>query len=265
MDNYIKEIKKGILDMHYLSQDSHIGSALSCVDIVAVLYFKIMNIDPKNPNKKNRDRFIMSKSHAVSALYAVLAEKGFFTKSLIKTYCQNKSKLPGHATKGSVPGIEASTGSLGHGIPIAIGMALAGKRDANDYRIFVLISDGECEEGTTWESALFASQHKLDNLIVIIDYNKLQALGKTNEVLNLEPLKEKWLSFGWQTKEIDGHNLSQIEKTLKSLPFEKDKPSVVIANTIKGKGLPTMEGKLESHYRSPDKEERDLFLKNLKN
>jgi transketolase len=265
MNNYLKEIKRDILNMHYFSQDSHIGSALSCVDILAVLYFKIINIDPKKPNNKNRDRFIMSKSHAVSALYAVLAEKGFFPKNLLETYCQNKSRLPGHATRGTVPGIEASTGALGHGLPIAIGMALAAKKNNDKHRVFVLISDGECDEGTTWESALFASHHKLDNLIVIVDYNKLQALGKTNDVLNLEPLKEKWLSFGWQAKEINGHDLYEIEKTLKYLPLKKDMPNIIIANTIKGKGIKTMEGKLESHYKSPGKEEYELFLENLKN
>lgn len=258
-----KGIRKEILKMHFLSQESHIGSALSCVDILTVLYFKILHINSKKPFDENRDRFILSKGHAVSVLYATLALKGFFPKNILKTYCENKSKLPGHATRGTVPGIEVSTGSLGHGLAMGAGMALVGKKDGKKYRVFVLISDGECDEGSIWESALFCSHHKLDNLTVIIDYNKLQALGRTNEILNLEPLEDKWTSFGWAVKEIDGHNHLQIEEVLSNPPFTKDKPSMIIAHTTKGKGISFLEDKLESHYKPPNKEQYELALKEL--
>lgn len=258
-----KEIRKSILRMHFLSQESHIGSALSCVDILTVLYFRILDINPKKPTDKNRGRFILSKGHAASALYAVLAEKGFFSKNILNSFCKDNSKLPGHSTINTVPGIEASAGSLGHGLPMATGMALADKKDKKLSRVFVLISDGECDEGTTWEAALFSSHHKLDNLTAIIDYNKLQALGKTNEILNLEPLKDKWISFGWNVKEINGHNFNEIENALKPNNLHKNKPYVIIAHTIKGKGISFMENKLAWHYKSPNREQYNLALKEL--
>jgi len=264
--NYQKianDIRKKILKMHFLSQESHIGSALSCADILTVLYFKILSIDPQNPLSENRDRFLLSKGHAASALYAVLSEKKFFDEKILDSFCQNGGKLPGHSTRNTIPGVEASAGSLGHGLPMATGIALAGKKDSKDYKIFVLISDGECDEGTTWESALFASHHKLDNLTVIIDYNKFQALGKTNEILNLEPLKEKWLAFGWQAIEINGHDFNEIEKALKAAPYQKGKPNVVIAHTIKGKGISFMENKLPWHYKSPNENEYKLANEEL--
>jgi len=254
MKETAKEVKKKILKMVYDSQCSHVGSALSCADILTVLYFKILSIDLKKPD---RDRFILSKGHACTALYAVLAEKGFFPKEILDTYCKDGSKLFGHSTINSLPGIEASAGSLGHGLPIGAGMALAGNRT------FVLMGDGECDEGSVWEAALFASHHKLDKLTAIIDYNKIQAFGETNKVLNLEPLKDKWVSFGWSVKEIDGHNLDEIEETLKNVPFEKDKPSLIIAHTIKGKGVSFMENQLAWHYKSPTKEQYEQALKEL--
>jgi transketolase len=222
-----------------------------------------MKIDPKNPESENRDRFILSKGHAAAALYATLAERGFFNKELLENYCKNGQKIAGHSTRGCLPGVEASTGSLGHGLPMGAGMALAGKCDKKDYRIFILMSDGECDEGSVWEAALFASHHKLDNLVAIIDYNKFQALGRTNEVLNLEPLGEKWRNFGWEVKETDGHNFSEIEKNLSPIPFKNQKPSLLIAHTIKGKGVSFMEDKLESHYKRLTKEEYEESLKEL--
>jgi len=256
-------IRKKILKMIFTSQASHIGSALSCVDILTVLYFKILAIDPKNPWLENRDRFILSKGHAVAALYATLAERGFFNKKLLKSYCANGSNLPGHASRNCVAGVEVSTGSLGHGLAIANGIALAGKRDKKNYRVFVLLSDGECDEGSTWEAILFAGHHKLDNLVAIVDYNKWQAFGRTNEVLNLEPFTKKWKDFGWSAKEINGHNFQEIFKSLGKIPFQKNKPSVLIAHTIKAKGLSFMEDKLESHYRSPSEEEYKKAIKEL--
>jgi transketolase len=255
-----REIRKKILKMIFTSQSPHIGSALSCVDILTVLYFKILAIDPKNPWLENRDRFILSKGHAASALYATLAQRGFFSEEVLNSYCLDGGKLPGHSTMHCVPGVEVSTGSLGHGLSIGAGMAIAAKGDNKNYRVFVLMSDGECDEGSVWETAMFASHHKLDNLIAIIDYNKLQAFGRTNNVLNLEPLKEKWISFGWAVKEIDGHNFTEIEK---SLNIRRSKPSVIIAHTIKGKGISFMENKLEWHYKSPNKEEYNLAIKEL--
>lgn len=256
-----RKIRKSVIEMKFISQSSHIGSALSCIDILAVIYFKILNLNKNNLKDQDRDRFILSKGHAVSALYAVLAEKGFFKKKVLNNYCKNGSKLSGHPTKDCLPGIEVSTGSLGHGLPMGTGMALAGKGDKRKYRVFVLMSDGECDEGSNWEAALFASHHKLDNLVAIIDYNKFQAFGKTNEVLNLEPLKDKWVAFGWNVQEIDGHNFKEIEESLCSLM--PGKPNIIIANTIKGKGVSFMEGKLEWHYKSLSKEEYETALKEL--
>lgn len=243
-----KEIRKKVLKMLYESQTAHLGSSLSCADILTVLYFGVLKIDPKNPLDEGRDRFILSKGHAAAGLYATLAEKGFFGAEILDSYCKDGGKLAGHSTRQCVPGIEVSTGALGHGLPMACGVALAGKKDKKDYRVFVLMSDGECQEGATWEAALFANQHKLDNLIVIIDYNKLQAFGRIGEILEIEPFVQKWQSFGWFTKEIKGHDFSEIEKSLIEIPAEKGKPTVIIANTIKGKGISFMEDKLEWHY-----------------
>lgn len=258
-----KEIRKKVLKMFFDSQTAHLSSSLSTVDILTILYFKILSLDPKNPWSDNRDRFILSKGHGVAALYATLAQRGFFPEEILDGYCQDGSKLPGHSTKDSVPGVEVSTGSLGHGLSMGAGMALAAKNDGKDYKIFVLMSDGECEEGSVWEAALFTSHHQLDNLIAIIDYNKLQAFGRTNEVLNLEPLKKKWESFGWEVKEIDGHNFSEIEKSLSKIPFEERKPSLLICHTVKGKGVSFMEDKLEWHYKNLTQEDYQKALKEL--
>lgn len=258
-----KDIRKKILEINFKGQGSHIGSALSCADILTVLYFGILKIDPKNPDLESRDRFILSKGHAASALYATLAEAGFFPEKVLENYYQNGSKMSCHATRGHIPGIEASTGSLGHGLPMGSGMALAGKKDYKKYRVFVLMSDGECDEGSNWEAALFASHHKLDNLVAIIDYNKWQCFGRTNEVLNLEPLKDKWISFGWSVKEIDGHNFYEIEKNLSKTPFIKNKPILVIAHTIKGKGVSFMEDRLEWHYKSLKEDEFKSAIQEL--
>ncbi len=258
-----KEIRKKTLKMIYQSRGAHIGSSLSCADILTVLYFKILKIDPKNPLAENRDRFLLSKGHAAAVLDATLARRGFFPEEVLDNYCQNGTKLAGHSTKQSVPGVEVSTGSLGHGLPMGNGMALAAKKDGKDYRVFVLMSDGECQEGSVWEAALFAGHHRLDNLVGIVDYNKLQAFGRTNEVLNLEPFAKKWQDFGWAVKEIDGHSFSEIENALSKIPFGENKPSLLIAHTIKGKGISFLEDKLESHYKHFTKEEYEAALKEL--
>ncbi|HII94522.1 transketolase [Peptococcaceae bacterium SCADC1_2_3] len=258
-----KNIRKNILKMVTVSKSSHVGSALSIVEILVTLYFKILNIDPSNPKKEDRDRFILSKGHGCSALYAVLALKNFFPEEILESYGTNGGTLLGHATKEIVPGVEVSTGSLGHGLSIGAGIAFAGKHDHSKYRVFVLLSDGECDEGSVWEAAMFAAHHKLDNLIAIIDYNKLQAFGRTEEVNNLEPLIDKWKSFGWMVQEIDGHNFSQIIKVFEKIPFKENKPGIIIAHTVKGKGISFMENQLVWHYKSPSKEEMDLALKEL--
>ena len=260
-----KRIRLQILKMLFKSRAAHIGGNFSSIEILTVLYFKIMRINPQKSFWESRDRFILSKGHIAAGLYAVLAERGFFNKKILANYCVNGGNLPGHASRNCVPGVEVSTGSLGHGLSMANGIALAGKRDKKNYRVFVLLSDGECDEGSNWEAILFAGHHKLDNLVAIVDYNKLQAFGKTNEVLNLEPFAAKWRNFGWETKEINGHNFKEIISALKNIPFKKRKPSVLIAHTIKAKGLSFMEDKLESHYRPPTEEEYKIAIKEISN
>lgn len=258
-----KEIRKKILKMIYNSQTSHIGAALSCVDILTVLYFKTLTIDPSNPWFPNRDRFILSKGHAASALYATLSIRGFFPEKVLDEYCKDGSKLPGHSTMHSVPGVEVSTGSLGHGLSMGVGIALAARYDNHNYRTFVLLSDGECNEGSLWEAVMFAAHHKLDNLTAIVDCNKFQAFGRTKEVIDLEPLADKWNAFGWAIKEIDGHKFYDIEDILKKIPFKKGKPSAIIARTIKGKGVSFMENSLAWHYKSPTQEQYKIAMKEL--
>jgi transketolase len=237
--------------MVHAAKASHIGSCLSAADILAVLYAKILRVDPGRPDWPERDRFIFSKGHAAAALYAVLAEQGFFPLEGLETYCCDGSPLLGHATV-ATPGVEVSTGSLGHGLPIGCGMALAAKRHKLPGRVFCLMSDGECDEGSVWEAALFAPHHKLDNLVVIVDHNKLQGFGAVDEVLKLEPLAAKWQAFGWSVRELDGHDLSALQETLSAVPFEPGRPSAIVAHTIKGKGVSYMERRLAWHYKTPD-------------
>jgi transketolase len=256
-------IRRHCVRMTHQAGSSHVGSALSTADILAVLYGRTLRVNPSQAGWPERDRFILSKGHGCTALYATLAECGFFPVDWLETYYQNGSFLAGHATHKEVPGVEVSTGSLGHGLPIATGMALAAKRDGKNHRVFVLLSDGECDEGSTWEAALFAPQHQLDNLVVIVDYNKIQSFGRVKDVIDLDPLASKWQAFRWSVKEIDGHNLAAIEATLSQIPFEKGKPSCIVAHTIKGKGVSFMEDKLLWHYRSPRAEELELALAEL--
>ncbi len=235
---------------------------MSIVELLLVLYHGVMRVDPKDPDRPDRDRFILSKGHGCAALYAVLAERSFFPEEWLKTFYQDGSPLAGHIVH-TVPGVEVSTGSLGHGLPMACGMALVGKRDHKPYRVFALLSDGECDEGSNWEAALFAGHHNLDNLIVIVDYNKIQALGHTNEVLDLEPFADKWRAFGWSVREIDGHDVEEARSTLTECPLSADHPSCIIAHTVKGKGVSFMENKLLWHYRCPDDDELQRALAEL--
>lgn len=258
-----KNIRKNALNMVAKANASHIASCLSLADILAVLYGKVANIRPGNVKSRNRDWVIISKGHAAAAIYSVLAECKFFPKKHLNTFCEDESKLTGHISH-FVPGVELSTGSLGHGLSVAAGVALAAKRDKLNNRVFVILSDGELDEGSNWEAILFAPQHKLDNLTVIVDYNKLQGFGFVKEIINLEPLADKWKSCNWSVKEINGHNHTQIYNTLKKIPFKKEKPSVIIAHTVKGKGISFMENKLQWHYKSPNKEQSRAALKELK-
>jgi transketolase len=258
-----KKIRVLAARMIHRAKSSHLGSSYSMAELLAVLYGRILRIDPQQPEAADRDRFVLSKGHACAALYAVLAERGFFPKEWLEDFYQDGAKLAGHATHVGVPGVEVSTGSLGHGLPIACGMALTGKRDGRGYRVFAMLSDGECDEGSTWEAAMFAGHHRLDNLIAIVDYNKIQSLGKVKDVLDLEPFAEKWSAFGWGVREIDGHDLVQIEETLENLPAVANKPTCVVAHTVKGKGVSFMENKVLWHYRSPDREEMSKAMAEL--
>jgi len=255
-------IRRHVLDMTCRAKSSHVGSSFSMAELLAVLYGSILRVDPNRLDWEDRDRFILSKGHGCAGLYAVLAERGFFPIDWLQTFYQNGSLLAGHATT-TAPGVEVSTGSLGHGLSIGAGMALAAKRDGKQHRVFVLLSDGECDEGSIWEPALFAPQHALDNLTVIIDYNKVQSLAAVKDVMDLEPFADKWSAFRWNVKEIDGHDVDQIESTLSSLPFEEGRPSCVIAHTVKGKGVSFMEHTVLWHYRSPQGEELEAALREL--
>lgn len=249
-------VRKSILTMSFRAQSAHTGGALSCVELLVVLYFRVMRINPKFPNAKDRDRLFFSKAHDAKALYAVLAERGYFKKEILDGYEQNGGKLPGHSTRNCVPGVEISAGSLGHGLPMAVGSAFVGKLDNKNYRVFVVISDGECDEGSTWEAILFAGHHKLDNLVVVVDYNKLQGFGFTKDILNLEPFADKWRSFGWEVKKANGQNIEGIISSLTKLPFKKNKPSVLILDTIKGYGgVKKHVNKVSSQYKPPTEDE----------
>jgi transketolase len=245
-----RRIRRHALTMVHGAKSSHIGTCLSMADILAVLYAEVLRVDPAAPRSPVRDRLVVSKGHGAAAMYAVLAERGFFPVDDLKTYCRDGSSLTGHINH-HVPGVDVSTGSLGHGIPIAAGLALAAKRRGAPWRSYVLLSDGELDEGTTWEAALFAQHHRLDNLVAIVDYNKIQSFGRVSEVLELEPLADKWRAFNWGVIEVDGHDHAALRQALGAVPLIPDRPSVVIAHTVKGKGVPFMEDDLLWHYRSP--------------
>ncbi|MDO8686079.1 MAG: transketolase [Clostridiales bacterium] len=242
------KIRVHCLRMTNRGRSGHVGSMLSMADVLAVLYEKILKVDPLNPKWSERDRFILSKGHAGAAVYAVLAEKGFFPKEWLDTYYMDDGKLSGHISH-HIPGVEFSTGSLGHGLPVAAGMALAAKQTGKIHRIFCLVSDGDCNEGSTWEAVMFAAQHKLDNLTVIVDYNRIQALGKMEDVIEMEPFSKKLEDFGWSAKEINGHSYDELENALSNLPIAKGKPSWIIAKTTKGKGVKSLENTVSCHYK----------------
>lgn len=257
------KIRKDAIEMTHISHGSHIASILSIADIIAVLYADILKYNINESKAENRDRIILSKGHAGAAIYAALAEVGFFDVEELKTHYANGSKLSGHVSHKGVPGVEFSTGSLGHGLPVAAGMAICAKRQNKEHRIFVILGDGECDEGTTWETALFANHYNLSNLIAIIDYNKMQGMGLCEDTMKLEPLIDKWKAFGWNVKAIDGHNHEEIKIAFKEILQNKRGPNVIIANTIKGKGISFMENNIIWHYRDPQGEEYKNALKEL--
>ena len=257
-----KKIRLHALEMTHLGKSSHIGSILSIADILAVLYGEIMNYDPQEPSKDNRDRFILSKGHAGAGVYAALSESGFFPSELLKQHYSDGSIFSGHVSHKGVPGVEFSTGSLGHGLSVACGMALAAKIDNKDHRIINLMSDGECNEGSNWEAILFAPHHGLDHLVNIVDFNNLQSIYSTDITMNLQPFRAKWEAFGWEVIEVDGHNHYQLTDALKrKITFNK--PLCIICSTIKGKGVSFMENNNLWHYRTAQGDEYENAKKEL--
>ncbi len=256
-------IRKNILRMIKAGKAGHIGGALSIAEILTVLYYKVMRIDPKNPKWEKRDRLVLSAGHKCLALYAVLAQKGFFDETILDTYGKLNSKLPGHPDMYKLPGIETNTGALGHGLAIAGGMAMGLRMDGLDSKVYVIMGDGELAEGSNWEAAAACSHHKIDNILVFVDRNKLQISGPTVKVMSYEPLEERWKAFGWAVRTIDGHDLNAIYNACMDMPFEPGKPSVVIADTIKSKGFSFAEGKVEYHYWKATPEQIAIAEKDL--
>lgn len=243
-------VKKDVLEMSYKAQVGHIGSAISIADILTVLYLSILKVNPKTPKNPNRDRFILSKGHAAAALYAVLYRKGYFTRRDLLSFCSEGGVFGSHPVYDLKLGIELSTGSLGHGLSVGAGLALGLKKNNRKRapRVFVLLSDAELNEGSVWEAVMFSAHHKLDNLIAIIDDNNYQGLGKAENVIKMQPLRKKWESFDWKSRTIDGHNIEEISKALKEVPFVKNSPSIIIAKTKTAKGISFLEDKQEAHY-----------------
>lgn len=257
-------IRRHGIEMTHLSGGSHIGSILSLADILAVLYNDVAHVDPSNPKMDTRDRTILSKGHAGAAIYAALAELGFFDKEELKTHYQNGSRLSGHVSHKGIPGVEFSTGSLGHGLSVAVGMALAAIKDDKDHHVYAILGDGECNEGSVWEAAMFASHHHLGNLIVVVDHNKMASLDFCEKSLSLAPFADKWKAFGWQVLDVDGHNHSDLLEAYNNAKRTTEQPTVIIANTIKGKGISFMENDILWHYRFPHEgEEYDTALAEL--
>ena len=270
--NNVSELKKiandvriGIIEEVYNAQSGHPGGALSVADILTVLYFNEMNIDEKKPDMQNRDRLVLSKGHASPALYSVLANKGFFSKEELKTFRKIDSNLQGHPDKNKVKGVDMTTGSLGQGLSAANGMALAGKLDKLNYRVYCILGDGELEEGQVWEAAMTSHHYKLDNLCVIVDNNNLQIDGKVEEVMNIYPIADKFKSFGFETIQIDGHNITQIIEAFGKAKKVKDRPTAIIAKTVKGKGVSYMENQAGWHGKAPNEDEYKRAINELKN
>lgn len=263
LENIAKEIRKGIIGQIYNAKSGHPGGALSCTEILTVLYFNQMNINEKEPKDMLRDRFVLSKGHCVPALYACLAQRGFFNKEELKNFRKIDGNLQGHPDMNKVAGIDISTGSLGQGLSISNGMALASKLNHDGYRVYCLLGDGEIEEGQIWEAAMTASNFKLDNLCVILDYNHLQIDGTIEEVKGLDNIEGKFKNFGFNTIVVDGHNIMRLLDAFDTAKLIKEKPTIIIAKTIKGKGVSFMENKVEWHGKAPNEEEFEQAMKEL--
>ena len=259
------ELRITILEMAVRAGGGHIGGAFSIIDVMTALYFqfRVFRHDPSDPSWPERDRLVFSKGHGCLALYVVLADTGYFRKSRLHEFCVDGGLLGGHPERGHIPGVEVTTGSLGHGLSQAVGMGLANRMDGTKSRIFVVLSDGECNEGSVWEAFMSAAQHRLDCLTAIIDSNKMESLGLTKEIMNIEPLGDRLRSFGWAVRDINGHDMDEIVAALESVPFEAGKPSAIVAHTVKGKGVSFMENKPMWHYRAPNREEARKALAEL--
>lgn len=266
LDKKSVEFRRQILDVIERSRRGHIGSAFSIVEILRVLYENVLNVNPRNPRWEERDRFILSKGHGCLALYIALAQKGFFDAQSVLSFCQFDSPFGGHPQYGKVPGVEASTGSLGHGLSIGVGVALNGKIEKKNYQTIVLVGDGECDEGEVWEAALCAAQHQLSRLTVLVDYNKTQCYGRTCDILDLEPFLDKWRSFGFETRDVDGHDLAALRHVLEHRPAGGVKPAAVICHTVKGKGCASLEKYPPSHHENKISDDfMALLFKELEN
>jgi len=263
MKDIAQRLRGRVISMSHRGRSPHLGSSLSCLDILVAAYFGVLRIDPKRADDPDRDRFILSKGHAAPALYATLAERGFFPVPLLSDYNRDGGVLAEQPSPGCVPGLEAATGSLGHGLSIGIGMALAARIQGRDHRVYAVLSDGECNEGSVWEAAMFAAAQKLERLCVVVDYNGWQATGRSDEIMALAPLAEKWRAFGWTTHEVDGHDIEALRSVLDKVPDGSGQPVAVIARTVKGKGVSFMEDDNNWHYRVPNEEELAAALREL--
>ena len=263
LNKLARQIRAKAVQMSHAARAAHLASSLSCVDILVAAYWTALDINPKKPYDPNRDRLILSKGHAAQALYATLAQRGFFDEKLLSEYGQDEGSLSEHPAPNCAPGVEAATGSLGHGLPIGVGLAIAARIQKCFFKVFVVMSDGECNEGSVWEAAMLAPAQKLENLLVIVDYNKWQATDQSNDVMQLEPLVDKWRAFGWNTCEVDGHDIKALSDGMSLTQDSLGKPTAIIAHTIKGKGISFMEDDNNWHYRIPTKEEVALAFNEL--
>ena len=261
---FARQARIDVIKILHRSKDSHVGTCFSCLDILAVLYNAVLNIDPKNPDMEDRDIFIMSKGHGAAALYSTLARRGYFPAELLESYCKVGSDLAGHVRKFVVPGVDCSAGSLGHGLSLATGIGYANRLKGSPGRVFVLMGDGECNEGSVWEAAMLAAYHKLSNIVAIVDRNRLQSYNSDEKVLGMGDIGEKFRAFGWRTADISGHDIPALISTLQTACSKEPAPPLaVIAHTIKGKGVSYMENKLEWHFKSPNDEELEIGLREL--
>lgn len=264
LEDRARLLRARIIETSHKANVPHLGSCLSCVDILTAIYFSVLRVDPANPTAALRDRFILSKGHGAPALFQVLAMRGYYPESMLDTYGEDGGVFAEHPpAPGHLPGIEAATGSLGHGLPIALGMAMSARINKQAYNVYAVLSDGECNEGSIWEAAMLAAAQKVNNLCIVIDFNKWQATGRSREVLALDPLMEKWQAFGWEACEVDGHNMPQLLDALNRFPSEQQKPTAIIAHTVKGKGVSFMEDDNNWHYRVPTADEVVLAKREL--